>query len=551
MNSRSEVDPMTAKLLLRELSRYDLGTFADIIYRNAILYPDSEAFVYGSERVSFKRFNERVNRLIHGLQALGIQKGDIIGILSWNRLEYPEAFGAAMKGGFILAHFNPRLQAEELIHVINDSEARVVFLGPEFVEIVDRIHKRLSKAELFLTFGDAEGRMIAYREVLESHSDEEPEPVVKEEDPFTIFYTSGTTGVPRGGIYTHKQKMENTSMKALDIGVEFGDRHLVVLPMFHIGGDSHIWPFFLMGGCNVIMPRPSFDPAEALQMIAEEQITDVHIVPTQLISLLNLPDIEQYDLHCLKRIWYAASPMPTEVLKRGLSVFGPVFMQGYGQTESGPDVTFLNKASHRDAIGSAEAQSVLASCGQPCIRVHVRIVDEAGRDVEAGKIGEIIVESKRIMTEYWRKPDETKETIRDGWLYTGDMGYYDEKGFIYIADRKKDMIITGGENVYPKQVEDVLYRHPAVKETAVIGVPDPYWVERVHALVILQENAQATEEDVINFCRKHIAHYKAPKSVEFVESLPKNPQGKILKREIRSKYWKQQVPDAEGEKRKS
>jgi long-chain acyl-CoA synthetase len=551
MNSRSEADPMTTKLLLRELSRYDLGTFADIIYRNAILYPDSEAFVYGSERVSFKRFNERVNRLIHGLQTLGIQKGEVIGILSWNRLEYPEAFGAAMKGGFILAHFNPRLQAEELIHIINDSEARVVFLGPEFVEIVDRIHKRLSKAELFLTFGNAEGRMIAYREVLESHSDEEPEPVVKEEDPFTIFYTSGTTGVPRGGIYTHKQKMENTSMKALDIGVEFGDRHLVVLPMFHIGGDSHIWPFFLMGGCNVIMPRPSFDPAEALQMIAEEQITDVHIVPTQLISLLNLPDIEQYDLHCLKRIWYAASPMPTEVLKRGLSVFGPVFMQGYGQTESGPDVTFLNKASHRDAIGSAEAQSVLASCGQPCIRVHVRIVDEAGRDVEAGKIGEIIVESKRIMTEYWRKPDETKETIRDGWLYTGDMGYYDEKGFIYIADRKKDMIITGGENVYPKQVEDVLYRHPAVKEAAVIGVPDPYWVERVHALVVLKENAQAAEEDIISFCRECIAHYKAPKSVELVESLPKNPQGKILKREIRSKYWKQQVPDAEGEKRKS
>jgi len=538
------------KLLLRELSRYDLGTFADIIYRNAVLYPDSEAFVYGSERTSFKRFNERVNRLIHGLQALGIHKGDVIGILSWNRLEYPEVFGAAMKGGFILAHFNPRLQAEELIHVINDSEARVVFLGPEFVEIVDRIHKRLSKAELFLTFGNAERQMMAYREVLESHS-EEPEPNIREEDPLVIFYTSGTTGIPRGAIYTHRQKMENTYIKALDIGVEFGDRHLVVLPMFHIGGDSHIWPFFLMGGCNVIMPRPSFDPAEALQMIAEEQITDVHIVPTQLISLLNLPDIEQYDLHCLKRIWYAASPMPTEVLKRGLSVFGPIFMQGYGQTESGPDVTVLSRANHRYSGESTEAQSVLASCGQPCIRVHVRIVDEAGRDVEAGKIGEIIVESKRIMTEYWRKPDETKETIRDGWLYTGDMGYYDEKGFIYIADRKKDMIITGGENVYPKQVEDVLYRHPAVKEAAVIGVPDPYWVERVHALVVLKENAQAAEEDIISFCRECIAHYKAPKSVEFVESLPKNPQGKILKREIRSKYWKQQTPDAERRNRKS
>ena len=542
---------MTTKLLLRELSRYQLGTFADIVYRNAILYPDSEAFVCGSERISFKRFNERVNRLIHGLQDLGIQKGDIIGILSWNQVEYPEVFGAAMKGGFVLAHFNPRLQAEELIHVINDSEARVVFLGPEFGEVIARLHKRLSKAELFLTFGDAERQMIAYREVLESHSSEEPELRVREEDPLVIFYTSGTTGIPRGAIYTHRQKMENTCIKALDIGVEFGDRHLVVLPMFHIGGDSHIWPFFLMGGCNVIMPRPYFDPAEALQMIAEEQITDVHIVPTQLISLLNLPDIEQYDLHCLKRIWYAASPMPTEVLKRGLSVFGPIFMQGYGQTESGPDVTVLNKANHRDAWGSTEAQSVLASCGQPCIRVHVRIVDEAGRDVEAGKIGEIIVESKRIMTEYWRKPDETKETIRDGWLYTGDMGYYDEKGFIYIADRKKDMIITGGENVYPKEVEDVLYRHPAVKEATVIGVPDPYWVERVHALVVLKENAQAAEEDIISFCKEHIAHYKAPKTVEFVGSLPKNPQGKILKKEIRAKYWNQQAPGAEERNRRS
>ena len=537
---------MSDKLVLRELSRYQLGTFADIIYRNAILYPDSEAFVCGSERISFKRFNERVNGLIHGLQALGIQKGEVIGILSWNRLEYPEVFGAAMKGGFVLAHLNPRLQAGELVHVINDSEPRVLFLGSELVETIARIHKQLSKTEFFLTFGDAEGRMMAYGEMVESQSKEEPEPRVREEDPLVIFYTSGTTGIPRGAIYTHKQKMENTSMKALDIGVEFGDRHLVVLPMFHVGGDSHIWPFFLVGGCNVIMPRPSFDPAEVLQVIAEEQITDVHIVPTQLISLLNLPDIDRYDLHCLKRIWYAASPMPTEVLKQGLSVFGPKFLQGYGLTESGPHTTTLKQAHHREAMADTGDKSVLASCGQPCIGVHIRIVDEVGRDVEVGKIGEIIVKSKRIMTEYWRKPDETRETIRDGWLYTGDLGYYDEKGFIYIADRKKDMIITGGENVYPIEVENVLYRHPAVKEAAVIGIPDPYWVEKVCALVVLKKNAQATEEDIISFCRECIAHYKAPKAVEFVESLPKNPHGKILKKEIRAKYWKQQAPDVGG-----
>jgi acyl-CoA synthetase (AMP-forming)/AMP-acid ligase II len=531
---------MSGKLVLRELSRYQLGTFADIIYRNAILYPESEAFVCGPERVSFKDFNERVNRLIHGLQALGIRKGDVIGILSWNRLEYPEVFGAAMKGGFVLAHFNPRLQPQELIHVMTDAEPRVLFLGSEFVETVTRIRSHLSRTESFVTFGDAEGRVMACRELLEGQSGEEPECWVEEDDPLTILYTSGTTGIPRGAIYTHRQKMENTIMKALDIGVEFGDRHLVVLPMFHIGGDSHIWPFFLMGGCNVIMPRLSFEPVEALQAIAQEEITDVHIVPTQLISLLNLPDLEQYDLPRLKRIWYAASPMPTEVLKRGLSVFGPIFMQGYGQTESGPDVTVLGRANHRYSGESTEAQKVLASCGQPCIRVHVRIVDEAGCDVEAGTIGEIIVKSKRIMTEYWRKTAETVETIQDGWLYTGDLGYYDEKGFVYIADRKKDMIITGGENVYPIEVENILYRHPAVKETAVIGVPDPYWVERVHALVVLKENAQVAEEEIIRFCREQIAHYKAPKSVEFVESLPKNPQGKILKREIRLKYWEQQ-----------
>jgi len=528
---------MSDKLILRELSRYQLGTFADIIYRNAILYPDSEAFVCGSERISFKRFNERVNSLIHGLQALGIQKGDVIGILSWNRLEYPEVFGAAMKGGFVLAHFNPRLQAEELIHLIDDSEARVLFLGPEFVAIIDRVRKHLSKTKFTLAFGNAEGHMIAYWEVLESHSKEEPEPKVREEDPLVIFYTSGTTGTPRGAIYTHKRKMENTCIKALDIGVEFGDRHLVVLPMFHVGGDSHIWPFFLVGGCNVIMPRPSFDPAAALQTIAKEQITDVHIVPTQLVSLLNLPDIEQYNLHSLKRIWYAASPMPTEVLRQGLSVFGPVFIQGYGLTESGPHTTVLSKAAHRAFDGDPEEQKVLASCGQPCLGVHMRIVDEEDNDLPPGQIGEIIVRSERIMVEYWRRPDETNQTIRDGWLYTGDMGYYDEKGFIYIADRKNDMTITGGENVYPKEVEDVLYRHPAVAEAAVIGIPDPYWVERVHALVVLKKDAQAAEEDIISFCRKHIAHYKAPKAVEFVESLPKNPQGKILKKEIRAKYW--------------
>ncbi len=527
---------MTKKYLLQELCRYSLGTFADIIYRNSILYPDQEAFVSGQERISFKQFNERVNSLIHGLHDLGMQKGDIIGILSWNRLEYPEVFGAAMKGGFILAHYNPRQQGEELVHVINDSEPRVLFIGPEFVETIDSICNRIPKTKTLLIFGDEAGYEKAYREFVGSQVTTEPESGVAEDDPLTIIYTSGTTGSPRGAIYTHKQKLENATKKALFIGAEFGDRHLNVLPMFHIGGDSHIWPFFLMGGCNVIIPGASFDPAEALRMVAQERISDFHIVPTQLISLLNLPDIEKYDLKSLKRIWYAASPMPTEVLKKGLSIFGPIFFHSFGQTESGPEITVLSKANLRYSLESKGAENVVASCGQPCVDVHVRIVDESGCDLEMGEIGEIIVKSKRIMSGYWRKPEETKETIRDGWLYTGDLGYYDENGYIYIADRKKDMIITGGENVYPIEVENILYRHPAIKEVAVIGIPDPHWVERVHALVVLRENTQATEEEIIAFCKDNIAHYKVPKSIEFVKDLPKNPQGKILKKEIRSKY---------------
>ncbi len=527
---------MSDKLILRELSRYQLGTFADIIYRNAILYPDHEAFVCGPERMTFRDFNEKVNTLVHGLQASGVQKGDVIGVLAWNCLEYPVVFGAAMKGGYIIAHFSPRLQAEELVAIINDSQAKAVFLGSGMTDVAEKIHTRLPDTELMVVFGEARGPVKAYDGLIAGQSNDEPNVEVTEDDPLVIFYTSGTTGTPRGAIYTHRQKLENGLIKALDLGLEFGDRHLVVLPLFHVGGDSHIWPFFITGGCNVMMPRPSFDPVETLKAITEEKVTDVQIVPTQLVALLNLPGIETYKFPNLKRIWYAASPMPTEVLRQGLTIFGPVFMQGYGQTESGPHMTVLKKVDHIDAGGLPGGPKMLASCGHPSLGVHMRVVDDAGLDVPEGEIGEIIIKSRRIMTGYWRRPRETADTIRDGWLYTGDMGYYDHRGFIYIADRKKDMIITGGENVFPKEVEEVLYHHPAVKEAAVIGIPDKYWVERVHALVVLKDGARATEEDIISFCARHIAKFKTPKGVEFVESLPKSPQGKILKREIRKQY---------------
>ena len=227
--------------------------------------------------------------------------------------------------------------------------------------------------------------------------------------------------------------------------------------------------------------------------------------------------------------------MPLEVLRKGMATFGSIFGQGYGQSESGPAICHLPKEEH-DVLGKPE-EKILGSVGQPDIGVQVRIVDEAGNDVTPGEMGEIIVRSQHTMLEYWHKPDDTGNTIVNGWLHTGDMGCYDEKGYIYILDRKKDMIITGGENVYPREVEEVLYKHPDVQEVAVIGIPDPYWVEKVHAVVTLKKGTNITADELIALCRKNLAGYKSPKSVEFIDALPKNPSGKILKRELREKYW--------------
>ena len=528
---------MKNKFVLRELSRYQIGTFADIIYRNALLHPGDEAFVCGSQRITFSQFNDRVNRLIQGLRSSAVKKGDVIGILSWNCLEYAEVYGAAMKGGFIASPFNPRLHEDELEYLINYSEANTLFIGPDMHETVESLRPRLAKVKNYINFGDSIPDMLSYHEMLAAQPPHEPDLSVAQDDPYLIFYTSGTTGVPRGALYTHFRKLDNTRIKALEMGAKPEDRHVLVLPFFHIGGDCHVWPFFLVGGCNVIMPQKSFDPVAVLQVIQNEKATDMQIVPTQLNSILACHDLKDYDLSSLNRIYYAASPMPLELLRKGLEIFGPIFSQGYGQTESGPQICALPRKDHQVLDGTAEEQKVLSSCGQPSLGVHVRVVDEENHDVPPATVGEIIAQSDSLMVEYWNRPDETQEVLIEGWLHTGDLGYYDEKGFIYIVDRKKDMIVTGGENVYSREVEDVLYRHPAIAEVAVVGIPDPVWVERVHAVVVLKADTVATENDIIAFSKTHLASYKAPKSLEFVESLPKNPQGKLLKKEIRKRYW--------------
>jgi long-chain acyl-CoA synthetase len=528
---------MTKKFILKELARYNIGTYADIVYRNALLYPKDIAFKCGSESVTFSQFNARVNSLVHALQSLGVRKGEVLGVLSWNCQEYTDVYGAAMKGGYIASPVNARLQSEELDYIINYSEASTVFVGPELAQTLSALRPRLPKVKNFISFKRSFPDMISYDELLSQHSNEEPDVSVEEEDPLFIFYTSGTTGIPRGALYTHARGMDDTRRLAIALNLEFGNVQIQIMPLFHVGGTKNLWGYFFVGATNVIMPQISFDPQATLKAIQDERASDIHIVATHLAAFLALPDVDDYDLTSLKRMFYAASPMPVEILRRGMEKWGPIFIQFYGATEDGPNVTMLSKRQHNVLHRPPEEQKTLGSAGFPHIGVHARIVDKDENDVEPGEVGELIVRSKAVMQEWWHKPDDTRETIVDGWVHTGDLARYDENGYVYIVDRKKDMIVSGGENIFPREIEEVIYRHPSVQEASVFGTPDPYWVERVHAVVVLKKGMKLGEQELIDFCKQSLARFKAPKSVEFAEALPKSPAGKILKREMREKYW--------------
>jgi acyl-CoA synthetase (AMP-forming)/AMP-acid ligase II len=517
--------------ILMASCRHKEGLFGDIILKNAIFYPEREAFVCGRQRVNYKQYNARVNKLIHALKDKGIKKGEVLGVLSWSCIVYMDVFGAAEKAGFIIAPINVRLSVDEIGYVINDSEACTLFVGPELVEMVETLKSRLTKVTHFFAFEGPAPGMECYTDLLSRYSDDEPDTEVDDEDPLFICYTSGTTGRPRGALYTQGTFREAVIGHTIDVPVGEGGKLLGLMPPFHIGGIINLAYVFYQAATNIIMK--DFDPEALLMTIQTERATDIVVVPTHLAMMIDSPDFKKYDLSSIKRIRYAGSPMPTALLKRGMEIFGPVFCQSYGQTESGPDTTFLKERDHEVLDKGPEEQKRLLSCGKPAFGVHVRIVDPNRDDVPPGQVGEIIVKSRHLMHEYWKKPEETRETIVDGWLHTGDMGRYDEAGYIYIMDRKKEMIISGGENIYPREVEEVLHTHPAVLECAVIGIPDKKWVEAVHAVVTLKQNAKATPEELINYCKNNMARYKAPKSLDIEKELPKNATGKILKKVIK------------------
>ena len=336
---------------------------------------------------------------------------------------------------------------------------------------------------------------------------------------------------------THRHVVSNAITGVIELKVSYNDKAIISFPMYHISCEDNIGRHFFMPNTLFIKREGQFDPKEVLELISTEKITMCQLVPTMINTLLQYPEIDRYDLSSLRLIMYAAAPMPVELLKRALRTFKCGFAQFYGQTESGPLTTILQPEDHV-LEGSERQLQKLGSAGRPVLSYEIRVVDAEGKDISVGEVGEIIVKSEAMMKGYWKLPRESAKKLKGRWLHTGDLGRFDEDGYLYIVDRKDDMIISGGVNIYPREVEEVLYQHPSVLEASVIGVPDDYWGEAVKAIIVLEERAHASEEEIIQFCKERIAGYKKPKSVEFWSELPKNPQGKILKRAIRERFLK-------------
>ena len=508
-----------------------MHTLREMINDSAQRYPDKTAFIFEDRRYTFREVNRRVNGVVNALADLGVGKGDRVGVLAYNCPEYFEVFGLA-KAGRVCVPLNYRSVGRELAYLINNSEINTLVLESVFVDVVNSIRHQLDAVRNLICLGAEVEGMTNYEQLITSFPPNEPVDGVAVDDPAALYYTSGTTGHPKGAIHTHKSLMAEIGSHRGSFGSD--DIVLCVMPFFHVGGSAaHLFPAFA-NGATILIHR-TFDETEVLDAIQNHKVTYVGLVPAMIIRLLEHPDLDQYDLSSLRTIMYVGAPMPLEALRRGIERFGQVFSQLFGQTET-LNVAVLEKEDHR-LEGSAKEVKRLESAGKPLGQGEMRIVDAHGDDVSVGEVGEIVARSDRMMKGYWRMPEATAEAIEDGWLHTGDVGRMDEDGYIYLVDRKKDMIISGGENIYSREVEEVLYMHPAVLEAAVVGVPDEKWGESVKALVVLRPGAEASEEEIIEFCKGHMASYKKPRSVEFWDDFPRTGSGKIRKSEIRESYW--------------
>ena len=510
-------------------------TIKDIIEKNIKLHPDKLAFIFQDRQYTFKQTDDRVNSLIAAVKSMGVKKGDHVGMLAYNCSQYFEAF-ALTKAGVVIVPLNYRSVASELEYLINNSEITTLIVEKEFVDIINSIRSQISAVKNYICLDAKIDGMQNYEELIAGFLPYEPEDDVNGSDAAAIYYSSGTTGRPKGAVHTHKSMAAEMLLATWcpQLELSSNDVALCVMPFFHVGGSAaHMLSVYAMGATSVILKK--FDEESALKAIQDYKITYVCLVPAMIIRLMDYPGLNQFDISSLKTIAYTGAPMPLAAMKRAITQFGSILVQSLGQTET-LKMTILSKADHK-LEGIPKELKRLESAGKPPKSGEVRITDKKGKELPQGIPGEIVACTDRMVTGYWKMPKETAETFVDGWLFSGDVGVMDEDGYVYLVDRKKDMIISGGENIYSREVEDVLYLHPAVADAAVIGVPDEKWGESVKALVVLKPGMKATEKELIDFCKERLASYKKPKTVDFYESFPKTATGKIKKAELREKYW--------------
>ncbi len=515
----------------------DRYTVAGLIRHLARTQPDHEMLVCADERRTWNEEYRQACRVANACVRDGLEAGDRIAFLDRNGMAYFDVlFGGSLVGAVNVA-VNWRLSPEEMGAIIDDSTAPLLVVHTDYLPALRAMGSELPGVRRIVVLGDGtvtDARAVSFEEWLSGCDAADPGHVGTPGEVSMQLYTSGTTGLPKGVMLTNANLATAIGEAGQTFSIGTDTVSLVAMPLFHIGGSGWALCAMSRGGLSVVLR--DVDPSLLLDLVAREGITEMFLVPAVLMFLLATPTLESTDLSSLRLIFYGASPISEDVLVKCMAAFGCAFCQVYGMTETTGAITALRFEDH-DPDGPR--RGLLRSAGKPHDSVEIRVVDpESGRDVEAGDVGEVWTRSAYNMAGYWAKPQETATTVDDeGWLRTGDAGYFDGDGYLYLHDRIKDMIVSGGENVYPAEVENVLLSHPDVVDAAVIGVPDERWGETVKAVVVPAPGADFDERAVIAYCRNHLAHYKCPTSIDTADLLPRNPSGKLLKRELRAPYW--------------